>query len=45
MQSQGKWIVIEGIDGAGKTTAIEHISSILNQEGIEFWKSRGINVT
>ena len=36
MQSQGKWIVIEGIDGAGKTTAIDHISSILNQEGIEF---------
>lgn len=35
MNIDGKWIVIEGIDGAGKTTAIELITTILEQHGID----------
>lgn len=36
MQTKGKWIVIEGIDGAGKTTVIELISSLMLDQGIDF---------
>lgn len=33
--SQAKYIVIEGIEGAGKTTAIEWVKHCLQQQGVE----------
>ena len=30
----GKFIVIEGLEGAGKTTAIQTVSNVLNDHGI-----------
>ena len=40
MHSKAKWIVIEGIDGAGKTTAIDQISTMLEQQGIDYLSLR-----
>jgi dTMP kinase len=38
--STGKFIVIEGMEGAGKSSAIAVIESILNQQGIEYVNTR-----
>ncbi len=38
--STGKFIVIEGMEGAGKSSAITVIESILKQQGIEFINTR-----
>jgi len=38
--STGKFIVIEGMEGAGKSSAIAVIESILNQQGIEYINTR-----
>ena len=40
MQTKGKWIVIEGIDGAGKTTAMALICSILDSLSIDYLSLR-----
>ncbi|MFA0698063.1 dTMP kinase, partial [Vibrio sp. 10N.222.49.C9] len=32
---QGKFIVVEGLEGAGKSTAIASIMSVLTSSGIE----------
>ena len=36
----GKFIVIEGLEGAGKSTASELISDMLKEKGIEFIRTR-----
>jgi len=38
--STGKFIVIEGMEGAGKSSAIAVIESILNQQGIDYINTR-----
>jgi dTMP kinase len=38
--STGKFIVIEGMEGAGKSSAIAVIENILNKEGIEYVNTR-----
>ena len=38
--STGKFIVIEGMEGAGKSSAIAVIESILNKQGIEYINTR-----
>jgi len=38
--SSGKFIVIEGMEGAGKSSAIAVIESILNQQGIDYINTR-----
>jgi thymidylate kinase len=40
MQTKGKWIVIEGIDGAGKTTAMALICSIFDSLSIDYLSLR-----
>jgi dTMP kinase len=38
--SKGKFIVVEGIEGAGKSTAIRIIEDVLNQRHIDYIKTR-----
>lgn len=40
MKNQGKFIVLEGLEGAGKTTALTHISEILTAQNIPFITTR-----
>lgn len=40
MSSKGKFIVVEGIEGAGKSSAISVIETVLAQHGIAFIKTR-----
>ena len=40
MAKRGKFITIEGQDGAGKSTNITVIESFLQQQGISYIKSR-----
>ena len=37
---KGKFIVVEGMEGAGKSSAISVIEQVLNQQGIEFINTR-----
>ena len=36
----GKFLTLEGVEGAGKSTALEFISAFLTENGIEFIKTR-----
>ncbi|MGB1261395.1 MAG: dTMP kinase [Cognaticolwellia sp.] len=38
--NKGKFIVVEGIEGAGKSSAISVIETVLNKHGIAFIKTR-----
>lgn len=38
--NKGKFIVIEGLEGAGKSSAIKVIEQVLNENGISFIKTR-----
>ena len=38
--NSGKFIVLEGLEGAGKSTALAQISEILSAKGIEFVTTR-----
>ncbi len=40
MSSKGKFIVVEGIEGAGKSSAISVIEAVLNKHNIAFIKTR-----
>lgn len=40
MSSKGKFIVVEGIEGAGKSSAIRVIEAVLNKHNIAFIKTR-----
>jgi len=40
MNSKGKFIVVEGIEGAGKSSAISVIETVLAKHGIDFIKTR-----
>ena len=39
-EGRGRFITVEGIDGAGKTTAVGHLAEGLRQEGIEVITTR-----
>lgn len=38
--SQGKFVVLEGLEGAGKSTALQQIATILENKGIKFVTTR-----
>jgi dTMP kinase len=38
--THGKFVVIEGLEGAGKSTAVAAIQALLTQQGIEFINTR-----
>lgn len=38
--TQGKFVVLEGLEGAGKSTALKQIASILENKGIKFVTTR-----
>jgi dTMP kinase len=42
---KGKFITVEGIDGAGKTTVVDYICHVLRSEGIEFIRTREMGGT
>lgn len=48
MKSKGLFIVLEGMDGSGKTSQLEHIKRYFNEQGIDFLSTRepgGISVS
>lgn len=48
MRSKGLFIVLEGMDGSGKTSQLEHIKKYLNEQNITFLSTRepgGISVS
>jgi dTMP kinase len=36
VQNEGLWLVVEGIDGAGKTSAIQTIEAFFKSQGLEY---------
>lgn len=40
MTKRGKFITVEGVDGAGKSTQFEVIANALKERGIDFVRTR-----
>ena len=40
MTERGKFITVEGVDGAGKSTQFEVIANALKEKGIDFVRTR-----